>query len=263
MKKTVMLLAAVGLLVMGCRKQAEAPVAPREDATAKQMLQGIWLNDGEEDVAFKAKGDTIYYPDSTSLPVYFQIVGDTLVLHGVSDAKYRVLKQAPHLFVFEHQSGDHVRLVNSEDAGDEAYFGAKQAVVLNQRQLIKRDTVVTVGNDRYHCYVQVNPTTYKVVKTAYNDDGVAVDNVYYDNIVHLSVFKGNQKVYSSNFEKKDFAQQVPSQILTQSVLSDITYTKADASALYFTASIAIPDSPSCYQVVITIAYDGKMTMQVF
>lgn len=76
------------------RKQQEV----KEDTAAKKMLQGIWLNDDDEDdVAFRAKGDTIYYPDSTSQPVYFYIAGDTLVMKGANIAKYPIVKQAEHI----------------------------------------------------------------------------------------------------------------------------------------------------------------------
>ena len=55
----------------------------REDHNAKRMLQGIWGDEDENNVTFRAKGDTIFYPDTTSQPVYFQIVSDTLVLHEI------------------------------------------------------------------------------------------------------------------------------------------------------------------------------------
>ena len=58
--------------------------------------------------------------------------------------------------------------------------------------MLKRDCVVFFNDEKYHCYIQINPTTYKVVKPSVNDDGVEVDNVYYDNIVNLTVFNGNK-----------------------------------------------------------------------
>ena len=67
----------------------------KEDTAAKKMLQGIWLDgDDEDDVVFRVKGDTIYYPDSTSQPVYFYIAGDTLVMKGANTTKYPIVKQA-------------------------------------------------------------------------------------------------------------------------------------------------------------------------
>ena len=54
-------------VLVGCRRTAGGKASlPQEDLRAKQMLQGIWLNDAEGDVSFMAKGDTIFYPDSTS-----------------------------------------------------------------------------------------------------------------------------------------------------------------------------------------------------
>lgn len=262
MKKITILVAAV-LAMASCGNQPKTADTATEDTAAKKMLQGIWVNEDGEDVAFKAKGDTIYYPDDTSLPVYFQIIDDTLVLHGAKVAKYHIQKQAPHLFVFENQSGDPVRLVKSEDTADNYQFGSRKAVPLNQRQLIKRDSIVSHADVRYHYYVQVNPTTYKVVKTSYNEDGVAVDNIYYDNIVHLSIYQGATCLYSSDFRKGDFAHLVPSQYLAQSILSDITLYRTTDSGLEFIASLAMPDASSSFQVKISISYKGKKRMAVF
>lgn len=74
-------------------------------------------------------------------------------------------------------------------------------MALNQNKLIKRDSVVIYGNEHYHWYIQVNPTTYKVAKQTYNDNGVEVDNVYFDNIIHLSLFCGGTQVFSRDFER--------------------------------------------------------------
>ena len=66
-----------------------------EDVSAKKMLQGIWLNDDEEEPAFRVVGDTIFYPDSTSQPVYFQIIHDTLMLHHCEAGTSPVCVQEP------------------------------------------------------------------------------------------------------------------------------------------------------------------------
>ena len=131
-----------------------------EDKVAKQMLQGIWINAEDESVAFKVKGDTIFYPDSTSYPAYFQIFRDTLVIHGADDmVKYPIVKQAPHLFMFKNSNGETVKLTLSEDVLDKFQFDNNKAQVLNQNQLVKKDTVVSYEDMRYRCYIQVNPTT--------------------------------------------------------------------------------------------------------
>ncbi len=249
----------------GCKGKSTQQVFREEDRTAKEMFQGVWMNEGREDVAFRVKGDTVYYADSVSLPAYFQIFRDTLVLHGVSDVKYAIVKQASHLFVFVNQNGDQVRLVKSEDPNDLAFFEETQSrrpIALNQNCTIKRDTVIIGSNRKYHCYVQVNPTTYKVIKPSYNDDGVEVGNVYYDNIVHLSIYEGPQKLFSKDFRKQDFTNKVPAQFLKVSILSDLLFSKIDAEGIHYTACIATPDEPSSYQVDVCVTENGKLKMQV-
>ena len=157
------------------------------------------------------------------------------------------------------QNGDVVKLVKTEDKSYLQQFIHNHAsVALNQNTLIKRDTVVVRGDEKYHLYVQVNPTSYKV----YNDDGVEVDNVYYDNIVNLHVYHGANCLFSRDFHKKDFDKQVPASFLDQSILSDIVFNKIDESGIHYLAVLAMPDSSLSYQVEVIISFEGKMRMRV-
>ncbi len=262
MRTNIIIVFLAILALASCKKAGSQSGAVREDNAAKQMLQGVWVNDDEESVAFMAKGDTIFYPDSTSQPVYFQIIHDTLVLHGANDMKYPIVKQAPHLFEFRNQTGDIVKLVKSENKSDLLLFTHKRPVALNQNKLIKRDSVVMFGNDSYHCYVQVNPTSFKVIKATYNDDGVEVDNVYHDNIINVNVYKGNTRLFSRDFHKRDFSRYVPSDFLESSVLSDIIIEHASADGVHFYAVLAMPDSQMSYNINLTISYAGKLEMKV-
>jgi len=237
--------------------------APEEDVAAKKMLQGIWLNDDDaDDVAFRVEGDTIYYPDSTSQPVYFYIADDTLVIKGANIGKYPIVKQAAHIFQFKVQNGDVIKLVKTNDKSYLRQFVHEHPVALNQRLLVKRDTVVSVGADNYHLYVQVNPTSYKVYKSSYNDDGVEVDNVYYDNIVNVNIFHGATKVFGRDFHKEDFAKKVPEAFLKQAILSDIVLRKVDAEGFHYQVVLAMPDSSMSYQVEIVVSLDGKMKVKI-
>jgi hypothetical protein len=263
MKIKYIILLLLAFAMAGCTlKKGDAGQRRQENFAAKRMLQGIWINEEEEDVAFRAKGDTIYYPDTTSQAVRFQIYGDTLVLEGANVMKYVIVKQSQHLFQFKNQGGDLVSLVRSEDPTNIRLFEHRRSIALNQNQLIKRDTVVAMGKDKYHCYVQVNPTTYKVVKATYNDEGVEVGNVYFDNIIHLSVYKGAIKVFSKDFHKKDFTRYVPSAFLNQSILSDMIFNKIDSKGIHYSASICIPDSQSSYMIDVVVSKDGKTVMQI-
>lgn len=245
---------------VGNKESNQKPIEIEENAKAKQMLQGIWVNEDAGDVVFKIKGDTIFYPDTTSMPVYFQVMADTLVLHGANSVKYPIIKQTEHVFVFANQNSEQVKLMKSEDPNDGYLFEGKKPRPLNQNQLIKRDTIVVNGADRYHCYVQVNPTTYKVVKSTYNDEGVAVDNIYHDNIIHLSIFKGTAKLWSGNIRKQQFTEYVPKQFLDQAILSDLIYNKVDAQGIHYLAVFGTGDSNVSYEINVTVGFDGKMTM---
>lgn len=257
-----LLLLAIGLALAACTDRAQRPAAPQEDTEAKRLLQGVWVNEENQNVAFQAKGDTIFYPDSTSQPVFFQIFGDTIVMHGQDEVRYPIIRQTAHLFKFRNQNNEEVTLTKSTDRDDSALFTDRHTIALNQNRLIKRDTIVTHGTDRYHSYVQVNPTTYKVIKTSYNDEGVAVDRFYYDNIVNLHVYHGSRKLFSSDFKKQHFASKVPGDILEQSVLSDIELTKADDRGIHYVASLVIPDTMSSFEVELTIDYGGRLSMSV-
>lgn len=249
-------------MMVGCSQKSDKQQEVQEENTAaKKMLQGIWLNDDEDDVAFRVKGDTIYYPDSTSQPVYFYIAGDTLVMKGANVVKYPIVKQAAHIFQFKIQNGDIVKLVKTNDASYLRQFTQQPPVALNQNTLIKRDTIVSHADEKYHLYVQVNPTTYKVYKSSYNDDGVEVDNVYYDNIVNINIFQGARKLFGKDFHKEDFKKKVPAEFLKQAILSDISFLKIDAEGIHYMAVLAMPDSSLSYQVELVVSHDGKMKIK--
>ncbi len=242
-------------------KRGEKALA-QENVKAKQLLQGIWLNEDDEEVVFKVQKDTIYYPDSTSIPVYFKIVQDSLILQSSSTVKYSIVRQTAHLFEFKNQNGDVVRLVKSDNPEDEFAFMRKKNVALNQNSLIKRDTVIIAHKERYHLYVQVNPTTYKIVKNSYTDEGVEVGSIYYDNIVHISVYNGANKLFSRDFKKSDFHKFIPQQFYAQCILSDIVFDHLSQQSVTFKAYLPIPDSTASYIIKVNVTFNGKYELSV-
>ena len=266
MKQVINILLCASLLAAmascGQKSAGKDSAGVKEDTAAKKMLQGIWLDgDDEDNVVFRVKGDTIYYPDSTSQPVYFYIAGDTLVMKGANTTKYPIIKQAAHIFQFKVLNGDIMKLVKTDDTSYLQQFQHQQPVVLNQNTLIKRDSVVYAGDVKLHLYVQVNPTTYKVFKSSYNDDGVEVDNVYYDNIVNVNIYRGASRIFGRDFRKEDFDGQVPHEFLKQAILSDIVLKKVDTDGLHYRVVLAMPDSSMSYLVEIIISLEGKMTIK--
>lgn len=212
---------------------------------------------------FKIHGDTIYYPDSTSQPVKFQIIQDTMVLLGNNASKYPIVRQEAHIFEFKNQSNDIIKLVKSENPYDSLQFVHSSPITLNQGKTIKTDTVVTYEDTKYHSYVQVNPTTYKVYRSFYNAEGMEVENIYYDNIIHVSIFSGTRKLFSKDFIKADFNKAVPANMLKQCVLSNIKLMSLSKDGFHYQTQLAIPDSPSSFIVELIISHDGKTDVRLF
>mgnify|MGYP002516670920 CR=1 FL=1 len=249
--------------IAACGGKAAGKKQPEENLTAKKQLQGIWINEDAEDVAFRINGDTLYFPEATSAPVYFRVEKDSFVLYGANTVKYHIIKQSKHLFVFVNQDGDQIRLVKTNDRSYLKMFEHKTAVIsVNQNKIIKKDTIIYHNGEKYHTYVQVNPTTYKVVKGTYNDDGVEVDNIYYDNIIHFGLYNGSVKLFSRNLTKNDFKKEVPASFLRQAVFSDMTFQKTDENGIHYLAILAIPDSYSSFIVDVTFSYSGNMSKKV-
>lgn len=258
----IAILAAV-LSACGCKDAKEPAEPPREDLKAKSMLEGIWIDADEETVVFKIKGDTVYYPDSTSQPVKFKIIQDTMILLGGNTSKYPIIRQKEYVFEFKNQDNDIVKLVKSENPYDSLQFVRNGLVTLNQGKVIKEDTVVRHDGAQYHSYVQVNPTTYKVYRSSYNAEGMEIENIYYDNIIHVSIFAGASKIFSKDFRKSDFNKAVPENMLKQCVLSNIKLMSLDVDGFHYQTQLAIPDSPSSFIVELIISYDGKTDVRLF
>lgn len=224
------------------------------------MLQGVWVDAETGDVSFQVKGDTIFYSDTTSMPAYFKIIGDSLVLG--SGTSYAVVKQSPNLFWFTNQNGDMVKLQKSDDPAVGLEFVRDEPQVLTYTQQVKKDSVVMFNGERYHWYVAINPTKYKVVSRTYNDDGLEVENVYYDNIMHISVFHGSRQLFSSDIRKQDYKKLIPADFLEEAILSAMDFTHIDAEGLHFNATVCRPDGASCYMVDTQIAFTGQQTMKL-
>ena len=254
------ILLSLGILG-GCRQKDNKKKEQAAATNAKTALQGVWIDSDTQEVNFRAKGDTIYYPDSISQPAYFKIVGDTIII-GENRQKYAIVKHSDHIFWFRNSNDDIVKLQKSDDPDDMRIFSTQKPKVLTYTEVVKRDTVVNFDNQRYHCYVAINPTRYKVHRSAYNEDGVEVDNVYYDNIVHISVYKGAECLYSRDMRKEIFNGKVPNHFLSLSMLSNVEFNKVDSNGFHFDTTVFIPYRASCYMFDVTIGFGGKAVIRL-
>ena len=230
-----------------------------DDKKAKEMLQGVWVDEESGNVSFRVSGDTLYFADTTSMPTYFRIYQDSLYL--ASGTAYSIVKHTEHLFWFNNQNGDLLKLQKSDDV-DEADVEIAAPSVLTYTHQVKIDSVVTYNGNRYHWYIAINPTKYKVTKRTFNEDGLEVENVYYDNIMHISVFQGARQIYSSDFRKQQYQGLVPAEFLNDAILANMAFSHIDAVGLHFNATLCIPDGATCYMVESAISYTGALSMQL-
>ena len=253
------------LLLLSCgqkEQKGDASVKdePQENREAKALLQGVWLDGETEEVVMKAEGDTIFFADATSQPAYFRIVGDSIELGSHT---YHINKQTEHNFWFENPAGDEVRLVKHDATYDEQpAIINEQPQVITTTQAVTLDSVVYYGGQRYHWYVTVNPTRNRVMRTTYTPDGVAVEKEYYDNIIHVSLFKTSQRLFTRDFNKRAFSNDVPADFLEQSILGNISFSHADSRGFHFYATVCLPDGEQCYMIETLIGHDGQLSMKL-
>ena len=246
---------------IGCRQGAKALDEREESREAKALMQGVWIEEESDELFFKMQGDSVYYPDTMSVPSYFRVIDDSLYIGSATG--YRIEKQTEYVLWFRNHNGEVVKLKKAvPDSGEEEEFVEKKTPIQPVTQVVKRDTVVFLDGQRYHCYIAINPTRYKVVYNTYNEDGMQVEHVYYDNIIHVSVFKDSHSLFSRDLRKQVYQQHVPDGFLQQAILNDMVFECADQEGFHFSASLCQPDAASCYRVDNIITTDGTLTTKL-
>lgn len=262
MKRHIIIYILVALSALSaCRNRDAGYQMSHEDKQAKEMMQGIWTNGESSDPAMLAKGDSIFYPDSASMPVRFWIYQDTLYLQGQHINGYKITKQAPHLLKFLNQNGDEVRLVKSGDKTLLTFFNY-HVYAMNTFDEQSQDTIVRTDLGYFQSKVHVETTSDQVIKSTYNDDGVEVDNMYLDNVALVNLLNHDKLVFSHNFRKQEFQSLISKDFLEKSILRKLYFTHADDKALYYDVIIGIPDASTSYVIELRITPDGKITKKL-
>lgn len=233
------------------------------DSKAMSRLEGIWLDGETDEVLLQVRGDSIFYPDTTSLPARFVIYDDTLLIFGASDIRYPILRQSDYAFDYVNVQGDEMHLRRSANPDDSLLFTHRRYAPIVLDQLVKRDTVVfTPSGLRLHLYIDINPTRRKVYRSAYTDNGMQVQQVYYDNIIHISVYDGKRKVFSRDIDKRQFSEMIPTGFLDGAVLSNMDWGKTTDKGTTFHATVCEPEGAKCYVVELHVGLDGELTSEL-
>lgn len=229
-----------------------------EDKKAKELLQGIWIDSDNEIPLMCIKGDTIYHSDPQNAPVYFKIIKDSLYTLGHSTTSYHIDKQTEYTFWIHSLSGNVIKLHKSENPNDSLVFcNSRVEVISMAREVLQKDSIVFYNNTRYRAYVYINPSKMMVTKTVYSNEGLGVDNVYYDNIIHICVYKGKERVYAKDITKQMFDQIVSSDFLSNAVLADINFINVSPSGFLYQANVSIPESYVHQLINLTVGFDGS------
>ena len=249
------------LIFSACRDRSADYQKTHEDKQAKEMLQGLWINGDSGDPAVLVKGDSIFYPDSASMPVRFWVYQDTLYLQGQNVNGYKIDKQAPHVLKFINQNGEEVKLVKSTDKALYPSFGY-HVYAMNTFDEQTQDTTIRTDLGYFESKIHVQTTSDKVIKSTYNGDGVEVDNMYLDNVASLRLFNHGTPVFAHDFRKQEFQSLIPKSFLSGSILRKMYFTHADAKALYYYVIIGIPDAATTYVIELRVTPDGRMSKKL-
>ncbi|MCD8260075.1 MAG: DUF4738 domain-containing protein [Bacteroides sp.] len=260
MRKTLSLIALV-LLICSCTgKPAGESPSQQESTAAKELLQGVWLDEFTDSPVLRIAGDTIYYNNSQNIPVYFQVIKDSLYMHGGNrTVRYKIDRHTEHVLWF-HSLPDHViKLYKSENAEDTLAFVRQRVEVIRPvSEVMKKDTVVTYDGVRYRAYAYINPSSMKVVRSRQSEDGLSYENVYYDNVIHICVYQGAKSLFAKDITKEMFEEVIAGDVLQRSILADMEFNGVNRSGYHYQAMVCIPESPVCNLVNLDISFDGEL-----
>ena len=259
-ESAILIVLIVSLASCGNRQGGEA--SAKEDLTAKQLLQGIWVDDETEMPLMRIEGDTMYYTNPQSAPVSFKVVRDTIYVYSNEPVAYKIDRQTEYSFWFHLPADEVIRLHKSENEEDSlAFINREVEVISTTPEVIKKDSVVTYKDTRYRGYVYINPSRMKVFKTSYSENGIGVDNVYYDNVIHICVYEGKKMLYGQDITKKMFADIFPAEVLDQTILADMDFMGVDGKGYHYQATLGIPESSVYNLVNMVIGFDNKMNIK--
>ncbi|ADV44298.1 DUF4738 domain-containing protein [Bacteroides helcogenes] len=257
---------AIGLcfiiLLAACSSNSKNVKPAEEDLAAKKILQGIWVEEDTEMPLMRIEGDTIYYADPQNAPVAFKIIHDTIYVYGNEPITYKIDKQTEYSFWFHSLADEIIKMHKSENAEDSLAFTNREVEIIPATPgVIKKDSIVMYKDTRYRGYVYINPSKMKVTKTSYSENGYSVDNVYYDNVVHICVYEGRKMLYGQDITKKMFANVFPEGLLNQTILSDMNFTGVNSRGYHYQAILRIPESSVFNLVNITIDFNNKLNIK--
>lgn len=239
-------------------KNVQAPV--ETDPKVKSQLQGVWLDKNTEAPVLRIEGDSICYISKIDVRMAYKLVGDTLFVSGLHTSAYPILHRTEHTLRFKTPLGDVMSLYKNENENlviPQAQPEEKPAV----RNRIQKDSVISYRNIRYRGYAYINPTTMKVIRPGVTEDGFFIDNVYYDNIIHICVYQGKNRLCGKDIAKQAFESVIPADFLEVAILEDMEFIKVTDEDFIYRATLCVPDGP-CYYANVLINRKSEVRVKL-
>lgn len=237
------------------KENSNTQIAHEENLEAKAKFQGIWMDENSNQILFQVKGDSVFYAENELLPLYFQIRGDSLVMQGTVTNKYKIEKQTEYSFSFFSSSGDYISLRKSELDEELATITLSRLPVY--REKTQKDLVLNYQGKRYRGYSYINPSSRKVIRSEITEEGLDVERIYYDNIIHICVYDGKKRLLGKDITKQLFEGLIPDDFLASAILSDMDFVAVDSKGFRYSALICEPEEVTCYQIGISISFEGE------
>ena len=260
-KKAIWLAGLICLTACSTPK-SKTSIDENEDREAKSLLQGLWMDEATETLLWRIEGDTIYYMDARIAPLAFKVVGDSMKTYGSMPAAYYIRKQGEFAFWIQSSMGETLRLSKVEDEVESVAFTTGMEEKSTTPEVLQKDHIITYNNVRYRGYVYINPTQIKVYNPEITEEGLEIDNVYYDNIIHICVYEGTKKLFGKDIKKEDFKDILPDEYCQRAILSDMDFIGVNASGYQYQATVCIPNSAGCYLIHISIHRNGDMEYEL-
>lgn len=231
-----------------------------EDKVAKQLLQGVWLDEVSDMPLILFEGDSLHYAYPNATPVAFKIILDSIYLLGLDTISYKIVRQGENTFWLQTEADDLMKLYRSQEEEDKLAFLPPKIVedVKAIQEKVQKDSIIVYDGVRYRGYVFINPSKYKVVRQILDENGIAVERVYFDNIIHICVYEGATELYGRDVDKKLFSDFIDPEVLSVAILSDMDFINVDDEGYHYKATLSIPESPALYYMSLTISPQGQL-----
>ena len=246
-----MLLGGLGMLPGCLSPQQHGAEKQDENQEVIQRLQGIWLDDNTEAPLFKIQGDSIYYASQINAPMAFSVHNDTMTVYSAQPIHYFIEECLSYSLRYRTSVGETVSLHKAES--DTLSFGTVVPVKVVENEVFEKDSVIFHGGERYRGYAYINPTKKRVTLVSINEEGLPVENIYYDNIIHICVYKGKDRLFSKDINKEMFARVVPADFLNNAILSDMDFVRVDEKGYRYVATLSIHDGAACYNIWLDVS----------